>query len=28
VERIAAGTLGLRMPDPRRVRLVGRDIAR
>jgi cell division protein FtsL len=28
VERIAAGTLGLRTPDPRRVRLVGRDAPR
>jgi cell division protein FtsL len=25
VERIAAGTLGLRSPDPRRVRLIARD---
>jgi cell division protein FtsL len=28
VERIAAGTLGLRTPDPRRVRLVARDAPR
>ena len=28
VERIALGTLGLRSPDPRRVRLLGRDAAR
>ena len=28
VERIAAGNLGLRTPDPRRVRLVGRDTGR
>jgi cell division protein FtsL len=28
VERIAAGTLGLRAPDPRRVRVVARDSGR
>ena len=28
VERIASGNLGLRAPDPRRVRLVGRDTGR
>ena len=28
VERIAAGTLGLRSPDARRVRLIGRDAGR
>jgi cell division protein FtsL len=28
VERIAVGTLGLRAPDPRRVRLLARDPAR
>ena len=28
VERIAVGTLGLRAPDPRRVRLVARDLER
>ena len=28
VERIAAGSLGLRAPDPRRVRLIARDTAR
>ena len=28
VERIAAGVLGLRAPDPRRVRLVARDSPR
>jgi len=28
VERIAVGTLGLRAPDPRRVRLVARDAPR
>jgi cell division protein FtsL len=28
VERIAAGTLGLRAPDPRRVRVVARDRGR
>ena len=28
VERIAAGTLGMRTPDPRRVRVIARDPAR
>ena len=28
VEKIATGQLGMRTPDPRRVRLVARDIAR
>jgi cell division protein FtsL len=28
VERIALGTLGLRAPDPRRVRLIAREAAR
>jgi cell division protein FtsL len=28
VERIAAGTLGMRAPDPRRVRVIARDPAR
>jgi len=28
VEKIATGTLGMRAPDPRRVRVVGRELAR
>jgi cell division protein FtsL len=28
VERIALGTLGLRAPDPRRVRVIGREARR
>jgi cell division protein FtsL len=28
VEKIATGTLGLRAPDPRRVRLIGRETRR
>jgi len=28
VERIALGTLGLRTPDPRRVRVIGREAGR
>ena len=28
VERIAAGTLGMRTPDPRRVRVIARDPGR
>ncbi|HEX9184316.1 MAG TPA: cell division protein FtsL [Burkholderiales bacterium] len=28
IEKVATGTLGMRTPDPRRVRVVGREAAR
>ena len=28
IEKVARGTLGMRTPDPRRVRIVGREAAR